>query len=59
MNLPFPEARERLMNRIKAIFTLIKSLPKRYRTPAQLARLFYIIQTIRNAFKKEEKKDVK
>ena len=47
------------MTRIKAILQLIKALPKRYKTPAQLARLFYIIKTIQNAFKKEEKKDAK
>lgn len=47
------------MNKIKAYWELFKLLPKRFRTPAQLARIFYIIMKIKEGLKKAEKKDAK
>lgn len=47
------------MNKIKAYWELFKLLPKRFRTPAQLARLYYIITKIKEGLKKAKKEDAK
>lgn len=47
------------MNKIRAYWELFKLLPKRFRTPAQLARIFYIIKKIKEGLKEAKKKDAK
>ena len=47
------------MNKLKAYWKLIKLLPKRMRTPRQLARLFYIIKKIKDGLTKAKKEDAK
>lgn len=47
------------MNKFRAYIELIRLLPKRMRTPRQLARLFYILKKIKEGLTKAKKEDAK